>query len=189
MGLLGLGKPNFMKSAVERYKDHLESLMESKASVFRNKSASKKLSTVYTLHFTGIPNSGLITVFSYGVSYRANRSAVELMLSVKSEDLNWVHALGFIGNHLREDCPFDIGQTIQFGQPITNESKISNFLIGEPSLLASATIPIDRNTTANLVQLYPVHEAEINTIRRVGWQRFLQDAGHNIYDTKRSPIY
>lgn len=157
MGLLS--KPNFMKSSVERYRDYLEELMGSKAEIFRDKSVDKKLPNVFTLVFRDTPSAGTITAFTFGVCFSSLAAEkgvkTELMLHVKSDNINWAHALGFIANHLREQCPFQVGQIVRFGQQIAADSPISNFLVNEPADHFQQVISLSKDLQVQLVQLEP----------------------------------
>lgn len=163
MGVFGLSKPNFMKSAVEHYRDQLEALMEQKAEIFRNKSIDKKLPNLFTLVFKDYP-SDHITAFTFGLCFSSLASEqefkTELMLQVKSEDINWAHALGFLANHLREQCPFQVGQVLHFGQQIIEESATSDFLLKKPLEQFQKPISVNKKLQIKLVQLEPIRKSE-----------------------------
>lgn len=196
MRLLGLRKPNFMKNAIERFDEQLSSRLGSKSIVYRQKSESRKLPNVFSLIYKNTPSKGLITACTFGVSFGDQEvwgnEKIELFLQMQSEDENWGHVLAFLGNHLREDCPFDIGQIIHFGQKIVDNCDMTDFLAVpvEPETgIDNPLISISKKQSVKLVRLVPIYNKEVHLIKSIGWLDFLQRLSSKITDSKRSILY
>jgi len=171
-------KPDFLKSPIERYRQSIEERMQSKAQIFREKSAQKKLPFVYTLAFPQTEDR-LITAFSYGVSFASHPERlqqVELCLQVASNEMNWVHIVGYLANQLRTDCPFRKGEIIKIGQQISPDSEMDAFVVSEVQFLDDTSLIFDskKSKGIELVQLIPIYQSEIITIQKLGIERFLQ---------------
>lgn len=173
-------KPEFMRSTIEKYRDHLESLIGNRAEVFRYASIDKGYPPVFTLTFDDTAQKYGKIIFTYGLSYRAipewKEQRIELCLRTGSQDATWGHALGFLANNLRTKCPFTLGQIIQFGQQISKESTATQFLITpfqEHCNLPSDVIDINKKSSIKLLEIFPVTDIEANAIQRQGWRHFL----------------
>ncbi|WP_312139274.1 suppressor of fused domain protein [Sphingobacterium sp.] len=187
-----LKKPDFLKSPIERYRQSIEERMQSKAQIYREKSAQKKLPFVYTFAFPQ-PEERLITAFSYGVSFASHPERlqqVELCLQVVSNEMNWVHIVGYLANQLRTDCPFRKGEIIKIGQQISPDSEMDAFIVAEVQFLNDTSLIYDRKKSKGiqLVQLIPIYQSEIVSIQKMGLDRFLQAIKTNYQLVDRKAI-
>ena len=181
-------KPNFLKSALEFYRENLEGLMQDQAQIFREKSVKKKLPLVYTLVFP-MTKSRPLTSFSYGLSF-ANHpdqyNKIELYLQMNSSDLAWAHIVGYLTNHLRGDCPFKTGEIIRLGQKISSESDLNAFVVIASNIFKTEDQVKDGRKASSgitLVNLLPIYEQETLTIQKIGLPGFLS----RIADQKLNP--
>ncbi|MVZ66833.1 hypothetical protein GQF61_13305 [Sphingobacterium sp. DK4209] len=175
---MAFAKPDFLKSPIERYRQEIEKRMHGKAQVFREKSAQKKLPFVYTLAFPDAENK-LISAFSYGVSFATHPERireVELCLQVESQESNWIHIVGYLANQLRTDCPFKTDEIIKIGQPISPDSKMDAFIVGEIDFLNDSSPIFDskKSKGIQLIQLIPIYQSEILSIHKMGVEAFLR---------------
>jgi len=186
-------KPNFLKSALEFYRENLERLMQDQAQIFREKSVKKKLPLVYTLIFPKTHNRAL-TSFSYGLSFADHPdqyNKIELYLQINSTDLAWAHIVGYLTNHLRGDCPFSTGEIIRLGQKVSTESNLNAFVVIAPDIFKAEEQLKDgrkNSSTIKLVNLLPIYEQETLTIQRIGLAGFLSRIGNQKLNPNRGII-
>ncbi|MFC9625803.1 hypothetical protein ACFTXM_39545 [Streptomyces sp. NPDC056930] len=104
-----------MASRVEKYLAHLDDLSDGIEPLFFSvESTTPGLRRVTTIVYQGMPDD-LLTALTYGVSVAEHaewrHGAPELCLSVRSTDVVWAHALGFLAEGLRGTGPFAYGNT------------------------------------------------------------------------------
>lgn len=184
-----LRKPDFLKSKLERYRDALETNMETKAAIFRERSVKKGSPMVYTVAFDRTSDSP-VTSFSYGLSFVSHAEQplkTELCLQTQSDVAAWIHVVGYLANHLRGDCPFKLGQIIRMGQPISSDSDMDAFLVSPvideriPSRLKDGR----KQPDIHLVELIPVYAEETPKIMRLGVHSFIKRLGESRLDPER----
>lgn len=187
-------KPYFMRSGVERFRDLLEKEIGHTCEVYRHPSTNKKLPTVFVLIFKNYPNKEYMTAYSYGLS-AARKPAHEtmgreLVIQLNSHLENWGNVLGFLISHLRDDCPFDPGQVIRFGQPIAADSDMEHFMVHhvDDNLGTSSTFNLSKRFSLQLVQLSPIYGNEMAIIDKKGWSDFYSHLQAIKNDVKRKPI-
>jgi hypothetical protein len=180
---------------IERYLAHLDRLGGGvEPRFFPVESTHPGLSRVTVIVYDDLPEPGMITGITYGVSL-ANHpewrfGKPELCISVQSSDLNWPLALGHIGETQRGDNPFHFGDTINFGEKITPESDMTAFVIFAPAVLDRSDytgIDVGETLPINIAGLYPIHDAERRHIHEHGLEAFWT-LGWDPYDVKREPV-
>lgn len=147
---------------------------------------------VYTLLFEQTAERPL-TSFSYGLSFASHPEQprkTELYLQMRSNEPVWGHVVGYLANHLRNDCPFKIGQIIRMGQTISPDSDLDAFLVVPP---IDRTIPPTTSDGKNrpdihLVELVPVFAQESAKILRLGVKGFLRQLGDERLDPRRAAL-
>ncbi len=181
-----------MQSGVERLKSQLEIALGQSCTVYRHPSNNKKLPKVFVLLFHNYPNNGYLTAYSYGLSASIGSDKTtgrELTIQVKSSNENWGHILGFLISHLREDCPFDPGQIIRFGQSISEDSTMQHFLVQDADhKIGPASYQLNKRFSVNWVQLVPIYEQELAWINRYGFTLFLSKIDQEKEDVQRKTI-
>lgn len=170
-----------MPNRVARYLAHLDRLSGGvEPRFFQLESTTPALAGVTAVAYPGVPE-GLLTGFSYGLSLADHPEwkygRPELCLSVRSTDLAWVHAVGFVAERLRGTCPFTYGTTVDFGGRVCAESAMTAFAVFAPAVVASehardldlgpSAAAAARDGAAGAVPdlvhlqgLYPVHASE-----------------------------
>ncbi len=187
-------KPYFMRSGVERFRDLLEAQIGQRCEIYRHPSTNKKLPAVFVLLFKNFPDRDYMTAYSYGLSAAKGSAEIsagrELVIQIRSNLDNWGHVLGFLISHLRNDCPFDPGQIIRFGQPIAADSTMEHFLVHdvEDKLGTSATFNLSKRYGVALVQLSPIFAEELSTIQKMGWSDFYAKLKATKENVNRKPI-
>ncbi len=177
---------------IEPYIKHLESICGEAGRFFRITDESEQ-PQISIVSYANIPERGCTTAFSIGLSSIANpawvNSRPELVISVNSLDTSWPLAMGEIIRNGREHCHFSYGLILNFGQPISDESPMSNFLVYACTVLDEADLSISlSDRKIHLSQIYPIHQSEIATIKDVGPERFVHHLGIDLFDVKRAPF-
>jgi hypothetical protein len=182
-----------MKTRAELYLDHLDGLIgaEPHFQLFGPEGGS--LPRVASIIYPDRPDVGLLTAFTYGLSLADHPEwtlgAPELVLSVESADRAWGWAIAEIAAKLRGDCPFCIGDTINFHERIAEESEMSAFFVCFPSVLdrEAATVRLP-DRTIHFVGMYPIYEGEIALIQRLGPANFWQLEGYDPWSVHRPDL-
>lgn len=182
-----------MKSRAELYLDHLDGLIgaEPRFNLFGPEGGP--VPRITSIIYPDQPEDGLLTAFTYGLSLADHpdwkAGAPELVLCVESGDPAWGWAIAEVAARLRGQCPFCIGDTIDFRERIAEESAMSAFFVFFPSVLdrEAATIQLP-DRTVHIVGTYPIYEGEIDLIRRVGPVAFWDMEGFDPYDIHRPDL-
>lgn len=195
MGFLGISKPSFMKNAAEQFEEQIAAQMGKKGEVYRQPAKNRKLPNIFSILYPNTPAPGLLTACTFGVSFGDQavwgNEKIELMLQIHSADDRWGHVLAFLGNHLRENCPFHIGQIIHFGQNVVDDCPMTEFLVipVDPHTgISTPVVHVNRKNTVKLVRLVPIYKSEIAVIQSKDWKHFIAQLGVNMTDTRRSSI-
>jgi hypothetical protein len=143
--------------------------------------------------FRGVPQSGALTSFSYGLSLVPHHEWVssrpELVLSVDSTDIGWALAPGELVRRGRGRVPFSYGSILNFGQAIAADSAMSSFVVYACGSIDQRDCLVELpEANVNLVQVYPIYESEAALVERVGAERFLGRLGPNVYNVQRAPL-
>ena len=102
-------------------------------------STRPEVDPVYVVTFDDVPEPGMTTGITYGVSLVDHPlwqgARPELCLTVQSTDDAWMWALGQIAEKLRGDCPFVFGSTVDIGAPITGDTEMTSLVVFAPAVL------------------------------------------------------
>ena len=160
-----------------------------------NKSIIPKLPGVTSFVYKNIPEEGMITGLTYGLSLVNHQDwkygRPELMISVESNDIAWGQVVGYLANKLRGDCPFSYGNTINFREKVSDDSEMDAFLIFAPSILDKEDFlntNIGADYKINLKGVYPIYSSEIQLISEWGLEKFWHHPDFDMYNVKRKPI-
>ena len=174
---------------------HLDRIFQTEPELFKEESKTDGISGVTSIVYKDIPEKGMITGITYGLSlvehpdWKLGRP--ELLISVESNDRSWAQAAGFIAEQLRGDCPFCYSNTINFGEPISNESEMDAFLIFAPSILLQEfylNVEIGLDYKINIAGLYPIYSTEMKLIDEWGLEKFWQHPDFDNYNVNRKRI-
>ncbi|MEV6608657.1 suppressor of fused domain protein [Kutzneria sp. NPDC051319] len=182
-----------MTGRAERYFAHLDALSGGVEPWFTAIESTKAgLPAVTVLGYQDLPEDHLTGV-TYGLSLAEHEDWVlskpELCISVRSDDRLWVLAVGDLAEGLRGECPFEYGDVINFGEPISAESAMTAFVVGPPAVLAPedyTDIDVGDDRPINIAGLYPIHDVERQYIREHGLQAFVA-LDWDCYDVTRPP--
>ena len=195
MGLLNFKKKGTSMTPFEKYLNHLDNIFQQEPEFYINESLIDGVSGVKSIVYRDIPEKGFITALTYGLSlikhpdWKFGRP--ELCISVDSSNVDWGQVIGYIANKLRGDCPFTYGQTINFGEQISEDSEMNAFFIFVPSTLEKEdylNIDIGTDYKINIAGVYPMYSEEIEVISKVGLEEFWNNPKFDIYSVNRHKI-
>jgi hypothetical protein len=156
---------------------------------------------VLSIRYMDCPQPGTLLGFTFGISAVVNPLwgglRPELAICVDSADPAWAWALADIGDRVRSTSVFLPGDTIDIGEPISEESAMDAFVLWHQLLSDDEEIVELDGHEVVLVQALPVHRAELEHIwrhrdREAGVRAFLTalaEGGVPVTDVRRSPIY
>ena len=181
-------------SRAERFLAHLDRVSGGLEPRFTRVSSTKPgLHGVTVMAYEGVPESGMLTAITYGLSlaehpeWRAGKP--ELAIAVRSADLAWGHVIGHLAETLRGECPFSYGDTINLGEPVVPESGLDAFVVFAPAVLGREDyVGIDVGDTlpVSLQGMYPIHQSERAYIHEHGLEAFW-NTDWDPYDVTRRP--
>ena len=178
-------------SKIEPYLQHIEGIC-GEGGKFYKITDEGGVPPISVVAFADVPDQGCTTAFSFGLSSIAHREWVnsrpELVISVNSLDSSWPLAMGELIRNGRDRCLFSYGMMLNFGQPVSDESLMSCFLVYACSVLDEGDISVQLpDRKVQLSQLYPIFESEMAIIKEVGVQKFVHHLGIDLFDVKRAP--
>jgi hypothetical protein len=186
-----------MLSRIEKYLAHLDQLSGGVEPGFHRIPTSREnQKSVTVMAYENLPDD-LATALTYGLSLATHPEwklgSPELCISVRSKDLSWAMAVGYLADQLRGNCPFHYGDTINFGEPIAKQSKMTAFVVFAPAVLDAEDCRIDVSLPGheghdiiNITGMYPIHEVERQYIQANGLEAFW-DTDWDMYDVRRKP--
>jgi hypothetical protein len=177
-------------------KQHAKAFLERITEVFGPEDTITRIAAsdggpaVHVFFFKDLPEPGMLTAVTYGLSESDNPDWVsgrpELIVTLETQDESWGEAVGQLAAELRVDCPFAYGNLFPSDQPIASESDMAGFFCFAPSFLDrdDATLQI-ADRTIFLKGMYPVYREELELIKRVGLKDFWHMDGYDMYDVRR----
>jgi len=148
---------------------------------------------VTALVYRDLPEPGFITGLTYGLSladhpeWRLGKP--ELMITVESTDINWAIVPAIFADEWRGQQAFIYGSTMNHGEPICPETKMSAFVIFAPAILEPADCDIDVGEPRKVILngCYPIHESERKFIQANGLEAFWK-LDWDPFDVGRAPV-
>ena len=182
------------KTRVELFLAHLDRLSGGVEPQFlRIESTHAGLKSMTAITYLNLPEPGLLTSVTYGVSLAQHSEwrlgKPELAICVRSSDVVWARAMGFIAEQLRGDCPFSYGDTLNFGEPISNDSAMDAFAIFAPLAIEPDDVKVDVGDKLPIfiAGCYPIHCSERRYILEKGLEAFWK-LDWDPYDVSRPPV-
>lgn len=183
------------RTPIEKYLEHLDKIFQVEPEFYSNDSIHPELKGVTSIVYRDIPEQGMITALTYGLSLIDHPDWIngrsELLISVDSDDIAWGQVAGFVANKLRGDCPFCYGNTINFREKISGKSEMDAFLVFAPSTLEKKDfldIDIGLDYNINIAGLYPIYASEMNLINDWGLEKFWHHPEFDNYNVNRNRI-
>ncbi len=129
--------------------------------------------------FENTPEQGLLTRFTYGLSLASHSlwrfGRPELGITVQSSDVGWAVSVAAMAERLRGDCPFEYGNTVNFGEAITHETEMSGFAIFAPVFpdeKDDCAVEVGDDLPVILAGCYPIYRSEMDFISEHGLEEF-----------------
>lgn len=183
------------KSPIERYMEHLDRIFQTEPEFISHKSTVPDLKGVTSIIYRDIPEKGMITALTYGLSLAVHPDwklgRPELIISVDSDDISWGEVVGYVANKLRGDCPFSYTNTINFREKVSDSSEMDAFLVFAPSTLDRPdflNIDIGLDYKINIAGLYPIYASEMQLIDQWGLEKFWHHPDFDNYSVNRTRI-
>ena len=181
-------------SRAERYLAHLDRVSGGIEPRFTRVASTKPgLHGVTVLSYEGVPEAGMLTAITYGLSLAEHPEWTdgkpELAISVRSPDPAWGRVTGHLAETLRGDCPFAYGNTISLGEPVEPDSALDAFVVFAPAVLGPEDytgIDVGDALPVCIQGLYPIHRSERAFIREHGLEAFWR-TDWDPYDVYRPP--
>ncbi len=164
------------------------------ASVAGIESANENMGLVLSFCFPRFPEPELLTGITYGLSEAGHVSRgekrPELVITVRSADESWVHAIGYLAEWHREQHPFAPGSLFHYGKPIASDSPMDSFLIFEPATRGKDTFaPVQLpDRQISFLMVYPLYHGEVSLIRKVGIRKFMDLPQYDFFDVNRPDL-
>lgn len=181
------------RSRVEHYLAHLDEMSGGLEPRFWPVgSADSGRGRVTAIGYHDQPEPDLLIGFTYGLSLARHESwrfgRPELSISVRSDDPAWIIAIAAVADGLRDSCPLHYNNTINFGEPITEESSPDGFVVFAHLSLdpQHAKIDVGDDLPINIVGMYPTYAVERDFINHQGLQAFWE-LDWDPYDVHRPP--
>ncbi|TDP96112.1 suppressor of fused domain protein [Labedaea rhizosphaerae] len=185
-----------MPSRAERYLNHLDGLADDvEPDFYRLDSTKDGLADITAIVYHDLPEPGHLIGVTYGLSLSEHpdwrHGKPELSICVQSQDVAWALAIAHLAESLRGDCPFDYGATIDLGEPVSDESAMTGFVVFAPVVLDREDyehIPVgnDPEDVVTIVGCYPVHDTERRFVQEHGLEAFW-GLDWDPYDVTRPP--
>ena len=181
-------------SRVERYLAHLDRVSGGiEPHLTRVASTRPGLRGVTVFSYEGVPEPGMLTAITYGVSLADHpewrHGKPELAISVRSLDPGLAFVLGNVAETLRGECPFAYGDTINLGAPVVPGSALDGFVVFAPAVLGrddSEGIDVGDELPLTIQGVYPIHQSEQAFIHEHGLEAFW-NRDWDPYDVTRPP--
>jgi hypothetical protein len=152
---------------------------------------------VFALVFVDVPEPGLVTGVTYGLSLwqRLNAQPVrELCITMRWADPAWPKVPARTVAVLRGMCPFDPGMVIGYKEPYVPPSRMSSLVLAStlpvPALANGIDVAPPDADTVDLVEIvaaYPLYPSEREAVQAVGLE-VVFDSGWDPYDPARAAL-
>ena len=132
--------------------------------------------------------------WTLGLTYGASLCApanVELVTVVRSRSPRWAWAIAdFVDRHRDQLHELGIDDTIDWRQPIAEDSEMDAFVIAPPISLdpAERIAHLSDDDHVHLLQAVPVHAAELPLARELGSEELVARLGDGLLDPSRPPL-
>lgn len=181
---------------IEKYLEHLDSIFKQEPEFYSNESLIEGTQGVSSILYRDYPDVGYITALTYGLSlvnhpeWKMGRP--ELCITVESTNTDWGIVAGFIANSLRGKCPFCYGETINFGEKVSDDSEMDAFLIFAPTILDKTeylNIDIGTEYKINIAGLHPIYSDEIKVYNEIGLKDFWFHPNFEAFTINREKVF
>lgn len=145
--------------------------------------------SILAVTYVDVPWPGWTLGLTYGASL-VWPSGVELVTVVHSRSPKWTWAVADLVDRHRSDAGgLGVGDTINWREPIDRESPMDALVVVEPRSIdpGSRSAHLADDDHVRLLQVVPVHASELDLVRRLGPDPFLDQLGELVLDPRRPP--
>jgi hypothetical protein len=182
-----------MKSDARAFAEGISALLGAHDSIRIVPATRAGLPPVCCFIFQDRPETGMMTAVTYGLSLSEHTDwgdqKPELIARVRSSDEEWGLALAGFAERLRGEHSFADGSILMGPSPLSSESEMGGFLLGDPPAAAGATLIELPTRTVRLRSAIPIYECEATLINDVGPKEFLQRTSADFRDVQREHIW
>ena len=195
-GLAACSRPTTllsMESDAEVFIESLTRLFGAEDVIRKIDSTKPKLPPVSLFVYHNLPEDGMVTAVTYGLSYAKHPDwkigTAELIVTVNGDDESFGLATAFFAERYRGDSPFSFGNVFTMEEPISEKSAMSGFFVFMPSFLdmPQATIELPSKKVF-LKGMYPIYRGEAALFDEIGLEKFWHLDGYDMYDTNRADL-
>jgi hypothetical protein len=143
--------------------------------------------------FPNLPHPGSTTAVTCGLS-RAEHPAwklgrPELMVTMRSDKLDWGLAAAFFASNCFGQKKFTYGDIFNSDMPLADDTEMKGFLLLAPAFLDREQAKFDiGDKPIHLVAAYPLYEEEIALYHRIGLEAFVKTEGFELDNPARKPL-
>ena len=183
-----------MKSDAREFADQICALLGPHDSIRVLPATRARLLPVCCFIFHNRPESGEMTAVTYGLSLSNHpqwtAEKPELIACVRSGDEEWGLALAGFAERLRGEHSFAHGSILMGPSPLSSESEMAGFLLGDPSVIAPEAGRVSlASRSVRLRGAFPIYECEMGFIGNVGAEQFLGRSAVDFRDVQREHIW
>ena len=179
---------------LETYREYIEKIFLQEPKLYAFRPSNPSYPRIANFIYEAVPEPGYITGLTYGLSEYDNSTWItgrpELLITVESTNQEWGRAAGFAAARFQTESNFTYGDILDFEQPISDDSSMQAFVLFAPSILDRAdytNITLDYYKV-NIIGMYPLYKQEIETINRIGLEKFMNHPEYNMYSVNRKII-
>lgn len=135
----------------------------------------------------------MITGVTFGLSHCPfpawKFSRPEVIVAVKSLDLDWPCAAATFAALFRGKKPFQYGDVFTTDSPLASDTQMDGFLVFAQSILDEELVSVQLNDyKVHFSQFYPIHRKELFVYEKIGLEAFWDHPDFDMYDVTRKPI-
>lgn len=145
---------------------------------------------ILAVTYVDVPWPGWTLGLTYGASL-VWPSGIELVTVVRGRSPMWTWAAAdFVDRHRSDATGLHDGDTIRWNEPIDRDSRMDALVVAEPRSLepSSWSVHLSDDDHVRLLQVVPVHAIELELVRQVGVEAFLDQLGELALHPGRAPF-
>jgi Suppressor of fused protein (SUFU) len=141
--------------------------------------------------YADCPSSGWGCGLTYGASLCPD-SRLELLVVVRSTDPRWIWAVAhFVDVNRNRISGMSIGDTINWHEPVANDSTMDAFVITGAAGLPPGedVVHLAEDDHIQILQAVPAYASEFSFVRNEGVASWVRRVGDNLHHPGRPPLF
>jgi hypothetical protein len=149
--------------------------------------------TIFVFFFRDLPRPGMTTAITCGLA-RANHpdwkvGRPELMISMRSDRLDWGLTAGFLASAYFKQKRFSYGDVFRVDVPLAEDTEMKAYVLWAPAFLTKEQAKFNLGAKPiHLVSMYPLHEQELALLERIGLKELWHSEGFEMDNPARPPL-